>query len=269
MAAAVQPMPKGPSSPKGGITQTLVSFIVLLATVIMEPNITRAAGISKSPKASRFSSFLPGVGKSNLKWHQRLFTLSGWKFNIRVSTEQWKSRLTVFTSSVSRAWASLGTLRYTAAAGLVLLIVYFAYTLWNTETVQGFIHHNNGTSTAHANGAINGTVVRPKSTVAKASTFASVQLPGLLSWKKDSQKTQHAPDTHFDVDAAYSSPEQASSSIIQDIRGAGLKMVRGDIKTLLEVAFSAGKPVDDKKMAVSGIRRCHFSSSNIITRWRR
>jgi hypothetical protein len=28
-------------------------------------------------------------------------------------------------------------------------------------------------------------------------------------------------------------------------------MARGDIKTLLEVAFSAGKPIDDKKMAVS------------------
>ncbi|KAI5926181.1 heme peroxidase [Camillea tinctor] len=60
-------------------------------------------------------------------------------------------------------------------------------------------------------------------------------------------------ETRFDVDAAYSSPEQASSSIIQDIRGAGLKMVRGDIKTLLEVAFSAGQPIDDKKMAMEKV----------------
>ncbi|PVH91358.1 prostaglandin G/H synthase 2/cyclooxygenase 2, pgh2/cox2 [Periconia macrospinosa] len=77
-----------------------------------------------------------------------------------------------------------------------------------------------------------------------------------LLWQhKTSSPKRHVDGTadRYDADAAYSSPEQASTSIIQDIGSSGLKVVRGDIKTLLEVAFSTVKPIDDKKMAMEKV----------------
>lgn len=265
MAASVQPIPKSTSTSKRGVTEKLISFILIIAAVIIEPVVTRAVGISKSPKGSRFSSFLPGRGKTNLKWYQRLYTLKGWKLNFRISSEQWKSRLAALYAFASRLWSSLGAFRYVAAVAIVLVLGYSMYLLWKTGKVQSLLKPTgsalnghvvapaNGTATA--NGAVvNGAVVKPNTTSPTPSKQAPSPPPSkvlaLLPWKRTPPPARPAPGTRFDVDAAYSSPEQASTSIIQDIRRAGLKVARGDIKTLLEVAFSTGKPVDDKKMAV-------------------
>jgi len=242
MAVAVQPVPKNTSPSQRGVIQALVSLITVVSALIMEPNVTRAAGLSKPPKTSRFSSFLPGNGKTSLKWYQRLFTVNGWKFNLKVSSEQWKSRITVVYAFASKTWTSLGVFRYVAVVAIVLLLAYSAYLLWQPKT---------SSLKSHVGGTANGTAVAPKaspSKPAKPYTKSPKKTSGLLGRRKPPSKP--ASGTRYDANAAYSSPEQASTTIIQDIRNAGLKVVRGDIKTLLEVAFSTGKPIDDKKMAV-------------------
>jgi len=192
---------------------SIASPVLGVAALVLEPALTRAIGLSTAPNSGRFAFLRPGRS-SDVSWFQRILTLNGWTSNVKIFSEQWQSRLSSLLAIFFQAWRSFGFLKYPIAIIALVLVVYGLYLIWDLLKP--------GTSSA------------------------------LVPWRKPASSKQ-ASETRYSADTAFSSPEQASTSIIQDVRGAGLKLVQGDLKTLLEVAFSKGKPVDDKKMAMEKV----------------
>lgn len=81
------------------------------------------------------------------------------------------------------------------------------------------------------------------------SQIADLLPPSLTFWRtpppaplEDDLKYQGGED--------YADSKELSTSLSADLKAIGLKAAHGDLHTLLETAFSSGKPVDDKKMTV-------------------
>lgn len=60
-----------------------------------------------------------------------------------------------------------------------------------------------------------------------------------------------ALEEKYDVDGAYGDPKALTTGLLQDLKHAGIRGVRKNVFTLLQVAMQKGKPVDDKLMTVS------------------
>lgn len=58
-------------------------------------------------------------------------------------------------------------------------------------------------------------------------------------------------DQKYQAGEPYGDPNVMATSIVQDLKSMGLKTGVKDLRTLLEVAKSKGKPIDDRQMTVS------------------
>ncbi|KAH6722642.1 heme peroxidase [Leptodontidium sp. MPI-SDFR-AT-0119] len=59
-----------------------------------------------------------------------------------------------------------------------------------------------------------------------------------------------ALEEKYDVDGAYGDPKALTTGLLQDLKHAGIRGVRKNVFTLLQVAMQKGKPVDDKLMTM-------------------
>ncbi|KAG4442109.1 hypothetical protein IFR05_002395 [Cadophora sp. M221] len=59
-----------------------------------------------------------------------------------------------------------------------------------------------------------------------------------------------ALEEKYDVDGAYGDPKALTTGLLQDLKHAGIRGVRKNVYTLLQVAMQKGKPVDDKLMTM-------------------
>ena len=58
-------------------------------------------------------------------------------------------------------------------------------------------------------------------------------------------------DDKYQGEESYGDPELITTGVMDDLKAVGVKGARGDIKTLLDVALTKGKPVDDRQMTVT------------------
>lgn len=54
----------------------------------------------------------------------------------------------------------------------------------------------------------------------------------------------------YNGDEIYGDPKVLSTGIAEDLKAIGVKKIDGDLQTLLQVALTKGKPIDDKQMLV-------------------
>lgn len=73
------------------------------------------------------------------------------------------------------------------------------------------------------------------------------------SWPLSSAQKRPASeiDDKYQGEESYGDPDVIATGVVDDLKAIGVKGVRGDIKTLLDVALAKGKPVDDKQMTAS------------------
>lgn len=83
--------------------------------------------------------------------------------------------------------------------------------------------------------------------------------PGFLSklnptnWKIFNRHkiAEEEDDQKYQAGEPYGDPNVMATSLVQDLKSMGLKTGVKDLRTLLEVAKSKGKPIDDRQMTVS------------------
>lgn len=57
-------------------------------------------------------------------------------------------------------------------------------------------------------------------------------------------------DDKYQGEESYDDADALTTGILDDLKAIGAKGARSDIKTLLEVAMTKGKPIDDRQMIV-------------------
>jgi hypothetical protein len=83
--------------------------------------------------------------------------------------------------------------------------------------------------------------------------------------------TKKGRDDKYQGAESYGDAAQLSTGVMDDLKAIGIKGVRGDVQTLLDVALAKGKPVDDKQMTVRQKAPSIFCRSSQLTcepRWK-
>jgi hypothetical protein len=91
-------------------------------------------------------------------------------------------------------------------------------------------------------GSLRGIVSASLSYCIKVVRFVPERL-GIISPSSDVEEA-------YDVNESYGDPKVLTTGLITDLKSIGLKAGRKDLYTLLQVAMTKGKPVDDKLMTV-------------------
>lgn len=103
----------------------------------------------------------------------------------------------------------------------------------------------------------------PKGTHSALSSIAGTA-PGILhnlnpfNWKifNKHKIAEEEDDQKYQAGEPYGDPNVLATGIVQDLKSMGLKTGVKDLRSLLEVAKSKGKPVDDRQMTVSLAENC-------------
>ncbi|KAK2731617.1 hypothetical protein FQN57_003270 [Myotisia sp. PD_48] len=78
-----------------------------------------------------------------------------------------------------------------------------------------------------------------------------------LKWKifnrKDADDEEEDPNEKYMGGDSYGDPKMIATSLVKDLRHVGLKTKVKDLRTLIEIFKSAGKPVNDRDMAMEKI----------------
>jgi hypothetical protein len=162
--------------------------------------------------------FVPSlIGRLRLRWH---LTFDGWRMYIRYCIYEIRLFLRTQTDLVT---------------SIIIFAVYVAvgvslWYLWTQEESLGSIFSS------------------WLSVCIKILRFIPERL-GLLPSTSDVEEK-------YDVNNSYGDPKVLTTGLIKDLRGVGIKTGRKHLRTLLQVAMTKGKPVDDKLMTASMI--LHF-----------
>ena len=97
--------------------------------------------------------------------------------------------------------------------------------------------------------------------IGAAAAAASASAYLLYSHRKEASGAIQTPmASKYQGGEDYADPKVVATGLAEDLRSAGIKTSRQNLRTLLAVALSKGEPLDDKKLTVS-LRRVEHPSN--------
>ncbi len=97
------------------------------------------------------------------------------------------------------------------------------------------------------------------------TAVASAALYLLYSYRKQASWTlEAAPTTKYQGGEDYAESKAVVTGLAQDLKAAGVKTSRKNLRTLLKVALSKGEPLDEKQLPVSLVKRTVILLLNLL-----